>query len=309
MYLRNTLVRPVLVAMLWVSVGLAAPFTSGNIAVCTQEVLYEYTPAGDFVQSFAIPFGEDPRPVTESARDIAVKFGGMEVQVYNGTFTPYLSTLDPVASTWSHQTFAGWSTQGNVTYGGIAIKGSYVFVTDMVTTGLGSPEGVIRFESGGSTTRFLTTVGPKDLNVGLNGLLYVLNEGSDVVYILDPVTMSQQQSFNLDFTIGNGDYRSIAANATGQLFAVTYSGALHKTDTSGNSLLSVNLVGTLSGNVTDVDVSDSGMVVVGDTGGGVTVTDESFASPTHFNVGSSDVFVAVQTNATVPVSLSTFTLE
>lgn len=279
----------------------AAPVNSGNILISTEEVLYEYSPGGVFVQSFAIPYATGPRPVTESARDIAVKLGETDVHVYNGTFTPYVSTLDSSASTWSHETLAGFSTVANVSYGGVAVGGQYVFATDMATAGVGAPQGIIRFDSGGAT-RFATGIAPIDLNVGLDGLLYALH--NDQVYIFDPETMAQQQVINLDSTIGSGDYRAVAVNAADQMFVVTWTGTLYKTDSSGSTLLSVNLVGTASGNLTDVDVSDSGMVVVGDSGGGVTITDESLTSPTSFTIGSSTTFVAMALNPPVGVPIS-----
>ena len=79
------------------------------------------------MQQFSVPSPSD-------ARDVVVGTAG-QAYVYNGTFTPSLSTLDPVAGTWASTTLSGWSTVNNVSYGGVAAFGPYVFASDMNTAG------------------------------------------------------------------------------------------------------------------------------------------------------------------------------
>ncbi|MCC6795691.1 MAG: hypothetical protein IT366_11290 [Candidatus Hydrogenedentes bacterium] len=277
--------------LLFLPASIAAPITSNNILVSTNNVLYEYTAAGSFVQSFQIPDGAGTIPNSDTARDVAIKDGTTQAYVYNGTFTPSMSTLDSSTGAWTHDNFAGLSTVNNVSYGGIA-GGGYVFVTDMATAGAGAPQGIVRFDSDGSATRFATGIGPQDLNIGQDGRLYAL--ANDDVHVYDPASLAFQYSIDLDATIGSGDYRAVAANVAGDLFIVDWSGNLYKTNASGTVLLSVNLSGIAeSTNLTDVDVSGSGTVVVGDSFGGVTITNEFLTAPTSFAVGSSPIFVAV----------------
>lgn len=301
-----------IVAFAWmIPAGNTAPLTAGNLVISTDDVLYEYTPAGVFVQSFAIPYATGPYPVLEYARDIAISVDKTEIHVYNGTYEPYVSTLDLSTSLWSHQTFAGWSTANNVSYGGIGVGGgANVYVTDMATDAPGAPRGIIRFDSGGGMTPFATGIDPYDLNVGHDELLYALAD--DTVYVYAQDTLALQNTIDLDSTLGQDDYRAVAANATGQMFVVTWSGFLHKTNSSGASLLSVDLY--VVGNpvvrqLVDVDVSNTGTVVVGDGAGGVTVTDENFTNPATFTIGVDDIFVAVQIGTPVPVSLSGFSTD
>lgn len=296
--------------------SLAAPVTSGNILISADGLLggtiHEYTPGGVFVQSFAPEYPVDPRPATEGARDLALKLGQTDVYLFNGTFDPYLSTLDSTNSTWSHQTFPGWSTGNNTSFGGVAIGGQYVFVTDMATAG--DPEqGIIRFDTaGGSPIRFATSLDPIDVNVGLNGLVYAMENST--VYVFDPDTLALQQTIDLTTTLGGSDYRAVAANAAGQMFVVNWNGDLEKTDASGFSLGSVDLFvlgHTTTNSLMDVDVSSSGTVVVGDATGGVTVTDEDFATFTTFSAGTFGAFVAMASDTPndVPLSpIATFTL-
>ncbi|MCL4694459.1 MAG: hypothetical protein KJ060_18370 [Candidatus Hydrogenedentes bacterium] len=290
----------------------AAPVTPGNILVSVDgvidsSVVHEYTPGGVLVQSFPVEYPISPFPIGEGARDIAIKLGHTDVHVFNGTFDPYLSTLDSTDSTWTHQTMAGWSTVNNVSFGGAAVYGQYVFVTDMGTSG-DPEEGIIRFDTTGSgPVRFATSIEPSDVNIGLNGMVYALENGT--VHIYDPDTLVFQQSVDLSTAlgIGAGDIRSIAANAAGQMFAVDWNGNLYKTDTSGNSLLSVDLFAlghAQSDSLMDVDVSNSGTVVVGDFGSGVVITNENFSTFTSFVAGSLGAFVAAPsyTSADLPLS-------
>lgn len=66
------------------AIVLAASFTPGNVLISTDELLYEYTTDGVFVQSHEIPYATGPYPVTESARDVAIDLAGL-AHVYNGT--------------------------------------------------------------------------------------------------------------------------------------------------------------------------------------------------------------------------------
>ena len=110
-----------------------APLTPGNVLVSENDVLREYTPAGATVQTFPIPY-PGGRPGTESARDVFVDASGL-VHVYNGTFFPYMSTLDPTSGTWVHNTFLNLDAGGNVSYGGITSFLGFVYTTDVTAAG------------------------------------------------------------------------------------------------------------------------------------------------------------------------------
>src|SRR5437762_1901022 len=93
-------------------------------------VLEELTPSGVLVRSVSIPIAGG----TEYARDLAVT--GNQVRVYNGTFSPQLSTYDGASGAWTSTTGpVGWSTVNNVSYGGLAVLGGFGFATDMNTFG------------------------------------------------------------------------------------------------------------------------------------------------------------------------------
>src|SRR5262249_14501758 len=111
----------------------AAPLTTGNILVSDETTpgrIREFTPAGALVQTFNLPPG---LPGDGPPRDLVVDRNG-NIQIYNGTFSPVLTALNPATgAVLSNTPFAGWSTVANITYGGITAFGDFVFVTDMAT--------------------------------------------------------------------------------------------------------------------------------------------------------------------------------
>ena len=128
------------------------------------------------MQTFTVPVA----PGGDSyARGIGTDVNG-NVQIYNGTFSPYLTTLNPAgAGSFTNHTFAGWSTVNDLHFGGLAVNGNFAYATDMVTDNPGgSPNGIVRFDlTTFAATRFAS--GPANgsgdyttVSQGLNGLLY-----------------------------------------------------------------------------------------------------------------------------------------
>ena len=114
-------------------------------------ILREYTPTGTLVQTFSVPFA----PGGDSyIRGIATDTSG-NVQIYNGTFSPYLTTLDPTTSSFTNHTISGWSTINDIYFGGLVVNGNFAYATDMSTAGSGGPNGIVRFDlTNFSATRF-----------------------------------------------------------------------------------------------------------------------------------------------------------
>src|SRR5438309_1478852 len=103
--------------------------TPGDILISTtgvspQNVIYEFTLSGTRVQTIAVPTpGDGPN------RALTVDSNG-NIEVFNGTAQPFLSTYDPLSGTWQHQTFPGWSSiGGGLSNSGIAAYRNYVYVT------------------------------------------------------------------------------------------------------------------------------------------------------------------------------------
>ena len=138
-------------ALMGIAIGLVATtsasawagsFTPGDILVSSTtdlqtSLLREYTPTGTLVQTFSVPIA----PGGDSySRGVATDASG-NAQIYNGTFSPYLTTLNPTGSgSFSNHTFSGWSTVNDIYFGGVAVNGNYAYATDMATFGGGSPQ-------------------------------------------------------------------------------------------------------------------------------------------------------------------------
>ncbi|NQU25307.1 MAG: PEP-CTERM sorting domain-containing protein [Candidatus Nealsonbacteria bacterium] len=266
------------VVVLSVASADAAPFTVGNIIVSNAPVtepsmIYEYTPDGTRVQAIEVQGDREPR-------DLAMDKNG-HVNLYNGTFTPRWTTYDPLADTFTHTTFPGWSTVNNVTFGGMAAYSKYIFATDMRTDL--SPGGIVRFNVDDRTGIRFSIGNYVDLNVGLDGLLYTLGYSRANVSVFDPETTQLLRTFTMPAQV-----RAIAVDASGHIFGAERFGAsriLH-CDADGMLLDSVSAQGI--GDLSDIDLSgDGSRLLVASRQGMVLVTDPQFSDLTSFNTRTS----------------------
>ena len=108
---------------------------AGNLLADTQVPgqgtyhLQEYTQQGALVSSHIVPAlsGE----ISPDARGLSVDPSGT-VNIYDGTFTPSLGTYNPATDSFSYQTFDGWSTVNNVSYGEVAAYKTFVFALSLI---------------------------------------------------------------------------------------------------------------------------------------------------------------------------------
>ena len=254
--------------------------TPGNILAVSGDVVREYTPLGVEVQSIGIPYPEAPG-LTEFLRDIVVIREG-NIEGFNGTFRPFLSTVAPDSGTRAQPQCSGWSTVNRPTYGGIATWQNYVYVSDMRT--LNTPEagaaGLVRFDTRDfSCQRSADTAELVDVAVGLDGLVYGLTK-LQLVKVHDPETLALIRNVPLR----TGDYRAIAVNRAGDIFSAAGNGVIYRLDgNDGTSTLnSLSVAGTLG----DIDLSSTGGIVLASVEGMVIVTDEGLAEASAFEGGN-----------------------
>jgi hypothetical protein len=172
--------------------------------------------------------------VTEVARDLVVRANG-DIEVFNGTFDPVLSSFDGATGTWQHSTFADWSITNNTSYGGIAVFGDFVFVTDMLSDG----NGIVRFDraAGYAAERFGGT-DYIDLNIGQDGVLYALQSDETTVDRFNPLSMATAGTVTLATTV-----RAVAVNAGGEIFGASWDGFLYRFDRDGSQVDSLEYSG------------------------------------------------------------------
>ena len=261
-----------------------------STTVGSDQVLQSYDPSGALVSSQAIPTGG---ATAEKARDLIAGDGG-DIHIFNGTNSPYLSTIDSNGS-WDHVTTSGWSTFSSSYYGGIGKHENFVFVTDMWGGGAASPKGIVRFDvDNGSATRFDNFYSYTDLTVGHDGLVYAQSHRTVRVY--DPDTLALQRTVNLPFSIGGQSqvYRGIAVDSSGEIFAASWQNQIHRFDANGNVLASstVSSPGGLFGDFTDIDLSDDGRLALGTYWGYIVQMNDDFSGTSYIDTGNSSVFVA-----------------
>jgi hypothetical protein len=211
----------------------------------------EFKPDGTFVGQIEPPL-HDPR-------DVVVSPNG-KIQVFDGTFSPQLDTYDPTTQTWSSRTTDGWSTVNNLSYGGIAAYGDWVYVTDMQTANETPPDnGIIRFNMAtGGVERFAEGHDFIAMCLGLDGYIYAMGGqtgmGNDI-YKYDPETME----FLGTWTAPVPDGRGIAVGLNGDYYVGDWDNSVSHYDSAGNFIRS-QAVGNGA-----VDVSLDGQVISGNT--------------------------------------------
>jgi WD40 repeat protein len=264
----------------------AAVFTPGNILVTNgsdnSHRVYEYTRTGQLVQTINVPTVSG-QGSTEYNRDVLVDSHG-RLQVFNGTFTPYISTFDPSTSVWQHRTTTGFAIVNNVTYGKLATYDRYVFAT---SGSVGAPK-IFRLDTDtGAFTPFATqnsNDGPIDLTMGHNGLLYALNgEGSPsgrFIQVFDPQTLALISTITLPL-LGMSS-RSIAVDSSGYIYLNQLYGPVYKLTPDGQQVVA-SATYTQTSYVDDMDFSPDGLFMMTQFDGRVCLLDSNLQQIRTFN--------------------------
>jgi hypothetical protein len=287
----------------------ATPLLPGNVLISSSANLQsgtirEYTPAGVLVQTFAVP---TPSGVTPYPRDIATDSLG-RINVWNGTFTPVLTTMTPSlapgSATSVNNTLAGWSTVNATYFGGLAVGGNYAYATDMATSNGGEPNGIVRFDlTSSQAIRFgqgaANTHGDYiDLNIGLDGLLYAIYPGGspagNMLDVFNPLTMALLRTVNLNMDLG-----AIAVDQAGEIFATSpFDPRIFRFNANG--VLTGSLVTGTDG-LRDLDLSGDGRLFTISGNGRAIFTDITLASMTSFNAGPANTFFGAFVTAVAAV--------
>jgi hypothetical protein len=244
--------------------------------------LFEYTPAGVFVQQVPVV----PRM---GGSDLAIDRDG-RVNINN---SPTLNIYSPATNTFSTRTFEGWSTVGNLTYGGIAAFDRYVYAADMNNGGSDAgKQGVVRFDLDGSPTmRYATTTDPIDLNRGLDRLLYTLSRGSafngggNRVDVFDPISMAFIRGFDLP-----EEHRGIAVDFNGDIYTAQRDNVSRVNHFSPSGVLIDSIADPGVGGFADIDINRKGDIVIASHGGTLLVTTTALDSIISFPTRTSNFF-------------------
>jgi len=254
-------------------------FTTDNILVTNQNLLMEFSPDGTLVQRIPMLRQGDASPEsspTAKVRDVIASNTG-QVYMFNGTFSPLLSSFNPETGEWQHSTFSDWGISTGDGYGGIGTYKHYMFVTDQ-----SDPSGIIRFNTDThSGQRYAVGEDYIDLTVGLDNRLYALGSDEKMIHIYDPVTMLPLDGINLENSV-----RGIAVNTDGEIFGASWDGSIYRFDSSGAYQASI---AAGIGNLSDIDLAPSGQIAVGARETKVVLTTESLSSVEIFTPAQPEV--------------------
>lgn len=245
---------------------------------------------------------------TEQLRDFVIT-PDRTLHLYAGTFEPTLQSYNWQSSDIENtQTYAGWSTANNISYGGIDYYQNYVFVTDMKTYGSNEDvaKGIIRFsQTEESATRFAEEGNFIDLTVGLDNLIYGL-ESYGKISVYDPESLELVRSFTLQDKYN--DYRGIAVNAEGEIFSAAWSGDIYYFDPQG-SILDVNRANTSgiidlnTNNFNDINISPDGTELIASDRNGLiallSINDRFLELQDVFPTGGNSAFVSFGTGSKI----------
>lgn len=277
--------------------NLGAPnFRDGNILVTLDSIVYEYTPAGTFVQAVPVRRGASPPPLWGLDRssnpgllDLDMSKNGV-LHVFNEqsnlvqfTFADGLSRLSSLdrAGNWVHSIFDDEWNQSSGAEGGLAALGSLVFAVDGPVGG--DARGLVRFDSaaGFSAVRFEDSVFYRDVAGGLDGKVYALEPAGTTVQVFDPETLTKTDTVTLATSVD-----AIAVNASGTIYGV-----------DGSDIFEFDATGALQDSLDttytdgfDIDVSKSGVIAIGisrfgfDRVGQFVISDESLTSAMRVEV-------------------------
>jgi len=258
----------------------AAGYQHGNTLISSQNVLHEYSSDNSLVTQTVIPLNAN----NEVARNLVVLEDG-RLAVFNGTYYTELSIYN--GSNWQSITVNGWSIPNNVSYGGITNIANNVYVTDGYTGSGGEARGLIEINlDTGVSNRFITDKDYIDVTLGSDGLLYALQNTYGAVDVVDdPSTLSIIRSVALGHTSTS---RGVAANSNGDIFMVSWDGFISRFDTNGTLINTL----TIGDDLHDIDLDESGRVIVGSRFGQVYITDQNLSAFTEILASSMSAFAA-----------------
>src|SRR5262249_27860740 len=154
------------------------------VLISDGQSLHQYTTSGVLIRDYTFTTGPGG---DGGSRGVTVDKNG-NFQIFDGTFSPYLTTVDRVTgNTLSNVTTAGWSTANASFYGAIGAFGNYVFVPDFSTGSGGGANGIVRFNVNDGTAVRFSSGDYANLAMGLDGLLYA---GGGPVNVFDPTSLA-----------------------------------------------------------------------------------------------------------------------
>jgi hypothetical protein len=255
-----------------IGVSTSSPFGEGFVS----NTVVECTLSGQVVQTIPFKYRDQDYPSTEFLRDIVVDQYG-SLYAFNGTFNPFLTRYLPDSQTFTHKAFPDWDILGSNYGGAIAAYGNFIFTLDQSTFN-GPRSGIVRFDTANNTAmRFADGTDIVDVNVGLDGKLYALLFGPDAdgpraINVYDPISTQLIKQVSIPLSIYKSDFLAIAVDGNGRIFLGGRDGTVFRLDQAG--LLEASK-STGYAWLTDMEIDESGRLIIGQPDGRVILGDTS----------------------------------
>ncbi|MEZ6063477.1 MAG: S8 family serine peptidase [Planctomycetaceae bacterium] len=193
-----------------------------------------------------------------------------------------------------------WNSGASTTEYGVAVLSGEVYIGEFqsadlrvfnrdgvfqrtVTLALTPPPGV--FGLGGDDIQGLTTTNYRyrDISGGLDGKIYVLDQGGTAVGRYDATTLQLEEFFELDVPV-----QAITVFSDGRIYGAADDGMVHEFDGTGSLLRSMD--SGITGLI-DIDVNVGEKILLSSSSGIVGRTSLAFEAPTTFTAGASQTFI------------------
>jgi hypothetical protein len=223
---------------------------------------------------------------TEYARNVTQAPDG-SLWVFNGTFSPYISNVPTNGSPWTNYANGLFEIANDGSYGGIALSGSTVFVTNDLLGGFPSSFAILAYDVATGTPTQLGTAGSTALNIGQDGKLYALNDSelnATTISIYNPRTLALVNQVTLSGSTET-DLRGVMALATGHIIIATWDGYVQEYDANGNFLRQIQLGQSppTNASLNNVSIGADGSYLAGSRFGYVYVVNSELTAYTTFN--------------------------
>lgn len=258
----------------------AQPFTMGNLLVTRGSTLYEYSRAGQRIQSIPV---SPPQAGDYEARDTVYdRYGNVHIVNFSLFQDNYISTYEPATDTLRHTPAPVFHTGGSE--GDLSIWSDYLFRIGLRMHVL--TRAIETFDVG-------LFGGTSETSVGRDGLLYSVEDGfpSDHMQRTDPVSLSNLGSpIELRKPGGSALHVwGVTTTADGDIYAADFDGTFYHFSSSGQ-YLAERPSGTER--LVDINLAPDGTLVSGTIHGEVVITNVDFSTLSRFKVGDGTTYVA-----------------
>ena len=235
--------------------------------------LNEFTQNGTLIQGFNIPIATGSSDFN-FLRGVAVA-SDARVLIFNGTFRPSISLLEPTTSVVTSMTAPHWGVIGDISSGAVVPYGTNIFATNhypvAASYGVG---GLIQLDrSGELPIYFGDPLGYRDATLGLDGFLYGLSFQSN----LDIYNPANRELVGT-VVIPSAPV-AIAVSADGKIFAAQRDGTVSQISRGG---ISVGPSISTGESFIDIDLNSAGDIVLGTRSGKVVMTSEGLTGWSSF---------------------------